>query len=281
MKTVILLAAFSAVVYQVYFQQQQNNFQSSSDTYSHIILIPLISAYFLYRQKKEIFSDIKFNPIAGFPIIVVGMALYLAGSYNGNTLERNTYYCLTVLSAWTVLVGAFILFYGTQAVKKASFPFIFLAFAIPIPEAFLEPFIHALQWGSAETANGLFQLAGVPVAHDGYFFYLPGLNIEVAEQCSGIRSSISLIIVSVVAGHLFLYKSSKKVVLALSALPIAIVKNGMRIVTLSLLGAYVDRRVLSSELHRDGGILFFLIALVLLGSVLFLLRKSENPAARK
>lgn len=281
MKTVILLAAFSVVVYQAYFQQQQNNFQASSDTYSHIVLIPLISAYFLYRQKKEIFSDTKLNPITGFLIIFVGMALYLAGAYNGNTLERNAYYCLTVLTAWIILVGAFILFYGTQAVKKASFPLIFLAFAIPIPEVLLEPFIHALQWGSAETANVLFKLAGVPVAHDGYFFYLPGLNIEVAEQCSGIRSSISLIIVSVVAGHLFLYNSSKKIILTLSALPIAIVKNGMRIVTLSLLGAYVDRRVLSSELHRDGGILFFLIALVLLGALLFLLRKSENPAAGK
>ena len=67
----------------------------------------------------------------------------------------------------------------------------------------------------------------------------------------------------------------------LLALPIAIVKNGMRIVTLSLLGAYVDKRVLSSSLHKYGGIPFFLVGLLLLGTILWALRRTEGDRGDK
>jgi exosortase/archaeosortase family protein len=70
-------------------------------------------------------------------------------------------------------------------------------------------------------------------------------------------------------GHLFLSSWRRKFVLSLWVLPITIVKNAIRIVTLTLLGVYVDPRILESTLHSRGGIPFFVMALSLLGVVLW------------
>jgi len=136
--------------------------------------------------------------------------------------------------------------------------------------------ITFLQIGSTEVTYVFFKLTGIPLLRDGFIFHLPGISIEVAEQCSGIRSSIALLITSIMAGQLFLRSVSGKIVLALSIIPITIFKNGLRILTLSLLGVYVDERILSSELHKKGGIPFFFFSLIFLGSILWLLRRSEK-----
>jgi exosortase len=130
--------------------------------------------------------------------------------------------------------------------------------------------------GSTEATYGFFKLTGVPVLREGFTFNLPGMSIEVAKQCSGIWSSIALFITSIVAGQLFLRTGWKRVILVLSIFPITIFKNGLRIVTLSLLGTYVDPGILGSELHKSGGIPFFFVALMLLAPILFWLRKTEK-----
>lgn len=148
---------------------------------------------------------------------------------------------------------------------------------IPIPEVILRPIVRFLQTGSAEVSYWVIRSVGVPIFRDGFLFTLPGLTIEVAEQCSGIRSGISLFLVGILAGHIFLKSGWRKLALAAAVVPITIAKNGLRIVTISLLGAYVDRQVLSGPLHRAGGIPFFLVALVLLAVVLWALRRGESP----
>ena len=124
---------------------------------------------------------------------------------------------------------------------------------IPIPEGILKPIVRFLQAGSAEVSYWVIRSVGVPVFRDGFLFTLPGLTIEVAEQCSGIRSGISLFLVGILAGHIFLKSGWRKLALAAAVVPITIAKNGLRIVTLSLLGAYVDRQVLRAPCTRPGG----------------------------
>ena len=104
--------------------------------------------------------------------------------------------------------------------------------------------------------------------------------MEVAKECSGIRSGLALFITALLASHLFLRSWWKKLILILCFLPITMFKNGIRIVTLTLLGTYVDPRILQSDLHREGGIPFFILALLLLAPVLYFLRKSEGQSGK-
>src|SRR5664280_3292707 len=249
---------------------------NKSEYYSHIPLIPLVSIYLVYINRKEIFAKVNYLFVVGIPVLLLGIALFLGGFLWGAPLDQNNYASLIAFSIYIFINGAFILLYGMQAYRSALFPLLFLIFTVSIPTALMDNIIHFLQLGSTEFVNLLFLASGVPFVRDGFVFHLPNISVEVAKQCSGIRSGMAIFIVAVLAGYMFLKSYWKIIFLVIFAVLIAMLKNGIRILTLSLLGNYVDPRILESSLHREGGIPFFIVALLLLAPILFFLRRSEN-----
>jgi exosortase len=247
-----------------------------SDYYSHILLVPLVSGFFLFVSRKEIFSNIKYSHNIGIPLLIIGVLLYVLGWSRGHDLNQNDYASLITFSVILLWIGGFILFFGTQAFRKALFPLLFLVFMIPIPSVLMEKTISVLLVGSTAATQMLFYLTGIPFLKEGAVFHLPGMSIQVAKECSGIRSSLGLFITGILAGHVFLRTGWKKAILVLFVYPITVLKNGIRIATLSSLAVYVDGRFITqSFLHKSGGFLFYIPALFLLGLVLWWLRKSE------
>jgi len=245
------------------------------DSYSHIVLIPPVSAYLFYRNRRAIFS--KPGPVypLALGLLAIGAGLYSFGYSQGALLNQNDYASFLTFSAVVFWAGGFVLLYGPNTLAKASFGILFLVFMIPIPSLIMHKIIYALQVGSTEASGLLFALTGVPFHREEFIFQLPGISIKVAEECSGIRSSLALLITSILAGHFFLDRFWKRVILALLVFPITIFKNGIRITTLSLLGAYVDERWLTeSSLHHSGGFVFFIPAVGLLGLALWGLKKA-------
>jgi exosortase/archaeosortase family protein len=103
------------------------------------------------------------------------------------------------------------------------------------------------------------------------------VSIEIANECSGIRSSIGLFISLLIASHMFLKRWWSKTALMVMVIPMVLVKNAIRITTLTLLAVHVDKAFLiSSPLHQSGGIVFFALALLLVLPVLVLLRRCEG-----
>lgn len=269
---------FNILVLIVFFVPLKELFTSSfnNELYSHIILIPFVSGYFIFTERRTIFSSSGYSIMPGIILIITSIIFYVFGLSYGVDLNENDYLSLMILSAVVFWSGGLVLFYGTKVVRKASFSLLFLVFMIPIPSFVIEKIIFALQSASTEVSYGFFKLIGVPLLRDGFVFHLPGISIEVAEQCSGIRSTLALFITSVIAGHLLLKTSWKKVILSLVVFPIAAVKNGARIVTLSMLASYVDERFITqSLLHSRGGIPFFILALALFAPLLWVLRRSD------
>ena len=274
----ILFFVFNIVTIVIFYDYMRKltTLSFQNELYSHIILIPVVSGYFIYLKRREIFSAAKYSSAAGIVLILIGVVLYSIGLNQQISLTQNDSLSLIVFSAVTFWIGGFVYFYGLKSFRIATFPLLFLFFLTPIPDVAVEKIILLLQMGSAEVAYGVFKLTGVRVVREGFTFNLPGISIEVAKQCSGIRSTIALFITGIIAGQLFLQTGWRKIVLAMSIFPITILKNGLRIVTLSLLGIYIDRRILFGELHKSGGILFFVVALALLVPLLWFLRRSEN-----
>ncbi|MBI4684804.1 MAG: exosortase [Nitrospirae bacterium] len=274
----LLFIFFFLVIAAIFYAPVKNLLILSlryNELYSHIVLIPFVSMYFIYIDKNKIFSNIGYSAKAGIPLIIIGVILFLWGKTQGSGFNQNDYLSLMTSSAIVMLIGGFVLFYGLKAFKAAMFPLFSLVFMIPVPSLIMDSFIAFLQRASTEVAYILFTLTGVSFLREGFVFHLQGISVEVAEQCSGIRSSLALFITSIIAGKMFLNTSSRKVILALSVFPITVFKNGVRIVTLTLLGMYVDPRILDSNLHKRGGIPIFILAIMLLLSVLWILRKSE------
>lgn len=248
----------------------------TSAYYTHVVLIPLVSAYLIFTRRKEIFGDIGYAFVPGGVVIGLGLLLLVAAATLASGWAKNDHAALVASGTVLVVIGAFIALFGLRAFQAARFPMLFLVFMVPLPTVVEYWAIRILQLGSTEFVALLFSLTPIAVLRDGVVFHMPGLSIEVAPQCSGIRSSLALVITCVLAGHMFLKRGWSKALLVLAVLPVTMLKNGIRIVTLTVLALYVDRGFLESSLHRDGGIVFFVLALLLMAPILFVLRRSEQ-----
>ncbi|MBI2399592.1 MAG: exosortase/archaeosortase family protein [Deltaproteobacteria bacterium] len=272
-----LFFIFSAFIYSPYLLELIA-FSRENELYSHILFIPVVSAYLMYSNRKKIFSQTSFSYMVFLPLMT-SLAVFIAAQKTH--LSENDFLSAMVLS-WAVFVcGGFWAVYGTKAVHAAMFPVAFLLFMIPLPETALDSITRFLQSWSAKTAWQIFNIAGAPVQRDGYFFHLPGLTVEVAKQCSGIRSSMALFISGVLAAHLFLRTWPAKSALIAVVVPIAVLKNGLRIAALTLSGYYIDERMLYGSLHTNGGMLFFAIAAALAGAGIWFLRSIERKTLKK
>ena len=252
------------------------SFSLSRDYASYIVLIIPVSAYFIYLKRNEIFSAMRTGVVPGSILFLVGGVLWwLAGKSPAFSVHENQL-SLVTLAIVVIWIAAFILCYGTRAFAVARFPLLFLLLLVPIPEFAIEKITFFLQAGSAAVAYGLLRLLSVPVLKQGFILRLPNLDIEVAKQCSGIRSSMALLISVLILSQFVLRSGWRKALLILSILPILILKNGVRIVSVTLLSIYVDRRFMHGWLHTSGGIVFYFLGLVILIPIVIALRKSES-----
>jgi exosortase len=250
----------------------------ASDSASHIPLIPVIVAALLFLDRRKLPSLCHFDFSAALPFVIAAAILAISSIAVGQASSQPRLFFLTL--GWIVsLIAGFVGIFGRAAAKSVWFSLAFLAFAVPLPQNLLDRIVYLLQSGSAAIAGWIFDASGTPNWRDGFTFHLPGWNIEVARECSGIRSSIALIILAVLVAHFSFSKFWKKAVFVAAGLLMMIVKNGVRIATLSLLAKYVDPEFLFGRLHHEGGVVFFLVGLALLAPVYWLLRRGDPLAS--
>jgi exosortase len=256
------------------------SFSLTHDYGSHIVFIVPVSAYLIYVKRNEIFSKVQSSFLVGSVLLLAGTVLWWFAEKRSPSLEGDSFSLLT-FSIVVVWISGFLFFYGTSAFRAASFPLLFLLLLVPIPELLIEKIILLLQAGSAAVAYWLLRLLQVPVFKQGFILQLPTLSIEVAKECSGIRSSLGLLITTLLVGEFALRSGWRRLIFILSTVPILILKNGVRITAICLLSIYVDRGFLHGWLHTSGGIVFYLLGLAILVPILTALRKSEEKQKKR
>jgi len=253
-----------------------------NDFASHGVLIPVISLFLLWQDRQPIFYDSRQSAQPKPIVWAIGSVVLLAAGWtvlSGGILQSLTLETLALAVIW---IAGFYLFFGPEIFLKSLFPLFFLLLMIPLPEKALDVVVRFLQMGSAEMANMLFRITGTEFFRmERVFFKFPStdLVIEVAPQCSGIRSSTALFITTLLAGHLTLRSGWRKLALVLISIPVALFKNAVRIVALTLLAIYIDPHYITGhDLHRRGGVVFFILALLIMLPILWALRKSEQKS---
>ncbi len=280
MRRSVFFLCFSVAVLSVFSAPSKLLVRLALDDarYTSILAVPFISLGLLWLNRKTIFANVRYAPATGLILVLAGLLLFV-----GISSRLNSEYSLSAgicggIVAW---VGGFVCCYGASAARGALFPLGLLFLMIPIPGEVLNHVVTFLQRGSADTTAVLFKLARIPAIREGGFrFVLPGVTIEVAEECSGIRSTLSLLVTSLLAAYLFLRSNWLRGFFVLLAVPIGIFKNAVRILTISWLGVYVDSGFWVGRLHRNGGFVFFLVAAVPMLLVLRLLANRERVTKR-
>jgi len=249
----------------------------SDERYTQILLVPFISGFLIWLRRERVLTGSQYCPQIGVPVVLSGVALEVV---RGRWSAPEADLPVAIFAMLLVWIGIAILCYGTLLLHGAVFPLLFLLLIIPIPVPIMNWAVVALQKGSAEMTGALFKMVGVPYFRSGFRFALPGIDIEIAEECSGIRSSMSLFISSILAGHMFLRSGASQVYFSLLTIPIVIFKNAVRITVISWLGLYVDRGFFYGSLHHSGGLPFSLLAIAMLVPILWALRIVEGIPTR-
>ncbi|HJZ65226.1 MAG TPA: exosortase/archaeosortase family protein [Candidatus Acidoferrum sp.] len=246
----------------------------ADDTYSHIILVPLVSAWVLYAERNQADALVRPSIRPGLVFLIVALMIAFPALFCSSCSPRSLL-ALYISSLIFFVIAGFSAAFGWRKTKASLFALTMLFLIIPIPDFVLGKIIYWLQSGSATIAEFFFNISGAPVLRDGFVFRLPRISIEVAQECSGIRSSLALLILALLVAHFSFQSFWKKSVFVLAGLCMMLIKNGIRIASLTLLANYVNPDFLYGDLHRKGGIVFFLIGLALLFPVFWLLRKGE------
>ena len=179
------------------------------DLHSYTLLIPLVSLYMASLKRASLpregirttVWDVGWALIFGLAAAALHFGPDLAGvSPLGQSASMSQTASLYIL----LLIAGGCAFLGMTWMRLLMFPFAFLLFMVPLPDIALRCLENFLMQASVGLAHALFQLTGTPVLRNGQVVELPGMTLEVARNCSGIRSSLVLFITSLIASYMFL-----------------------------------------------------------------------------
>jgi exosortase len=244
--------------------------------FSHGYLIPFFAVFLLWDQRRQIRATPIAPSWAGTSLVVLGLFELLVGVLGADLfLQRTSFILLAAGLVWTLL--------GSAMLRRISFVLFVLVLAIPLPTILFNKITFPLQLLASQFASGILSsVFQVPVLQDGNIIRLPAMPLEVAEACSGIRSLMSLFTVAVIYGYFLERATWRRVVLALSSIPIAIAANVARIVGTGLCVQYWDPDKAMGFFHEFQGWLMFLVSLgclYLVHQVMGLVAGQErNPA---
>jgi exosortase C (VPDSG-CTERM-specific) len=270
--------AWIAVTSLTFVQPLVALFQYASDNSlnSHAPLVPLVTGYLLLIQRKTLPGPTHRSIVGTSLMLMLGAASLLGSVAAGERLSLNDTLTLQTLAYVCVVATGGFLFMGTRWMAAAAFPMAFLIFMVPLPDAAVRSLELASVQASADVAAWFFKVTGTPMLRDGVVFKLPTIVLEVARECSGIRSSWVLFITSLVASHMFLKSTWRRALLVAFVIPLGIVRNGFRILVIGLLCIYIGPHMIDSVIHHRGGPIFFLLSLIPLFLVAVWLRRSER-----
>ncbi len=257
---IIAAACFLALYHDVIFKLIQD-WQNNPD-YSHGFFVPLITAYLIWYKREE-FAEIPIKP-SNFGIILILLSLlFYIVAFTGAELFTMRFSMILVILSTIVFLA------GWTYLKKLLLPILYLTFMIPLPAIIWNKIAFPLKLFATKIAVRVIQLIGITVYGEGNVIHLPNTTLEVVDACSGLRSLTSLLALSAAFALISEHSRINKCILFLSAVPIAIATNILRLTVTAALSQRYGAEVTEGFLHESMGIMVFVVALVLL----FLLHK--------
>ena len=233
----------------------------------HGLLLAPVAAWLVWRTRAAI-RPVP-NPLLGIVILLGAVLLRYA---SGLAAELFTMRMSMILAA----AGLVVYFAGFRRLLAWWLPASLLVLSVPLPEVIINTIALPLQFKASALGARLLELRNVPVLLQGNVINLPGHRLFVTEACSGLRSLTALLSLGVLAGGLWLKTPLARAVLAGSAIPVAVVLNGVRVFLTGFLVLFVDPKLGEGFMHLTEGWLVFLVAFAILGGLAALFAAVEG-----
>jgi exosortase len=244
----------------------------TNDDYSHGYFIPVLTIYFIYSIRTEL-RNLAFTPNNfGAIIVAAGLAQLLIAKIGSEYFLQRT-------SLIIVLLGLVLFLLGRQYFKKLFVPIAYLIFMVPLPAIIWNKMAFPMQLFASALTEKVIYFLGIPIYREGNILHLAETTLEVVAACSGLRSLVTMFALSAALAILSSLSTNKKIVLFISAVPIAIFANICRLTFTALLATQMGSDAAQGFLHEFSGIMVFLLGLSLLVAVNWLLSKPGVKAA--
>ncbi len=251
------LAAIGILFLFAYFPTlvwMADRWMAADSYYGHGFLIPLVSAYLVWRKRKEIAQLPKESSSWGLVLLVVGLLIHLASAMV-KVYFTSGFSILISVSGLVLYLG------GKRLLRAVGFPIFMLFFMIPFPLVVIGTAVLRLKLFAAMCATVILHLIGMPAVQQGSTIFMRNATVLVDDPCSGLRSLLSLLTLGVLFAYLKQARLSRRVLFFLSSIPIAIFANVIRIVMLAGIADIYGVDVALKFFHDFSGFVVFGLAL--------------------
>jgi exosortase len=228
---------------------------------SHGFAVPAIAAYLIWVRRGPIASAApdgsRATVAAGVAALIAALGALVIGSLTGETF-------LARASLPVALLGVALFVGGPGVLRYAWIGLAYLFFMVPLPYLTLKTLTYQSRLFDASATAAALRALGVPVLQDGVMLHLANMTLEVADECSSVPAIAALIALGVAYAQLHPRPTWVKVALALSAAPLGLAANILRLILTSLAAHTLGPIALGNVIHRFGGTTVFLATILLL-----------------
>jgi exosortase len=215
----------------------------------HTLFMPLVVGYLIREQLKLDEDPTPRSSALGYLFVVPALLLLVLDAAIRTQM-------LSAIALVIALPGISLLLLGTRRTRELAFPLALAVFIVPIPTGMLTPIYGLLRPFAAIGTTWIVSLIGMPIARVGTSLSVPGLTVEVADNCSGWASLQAAVITALVLAH-FSRSRERRLALLLGAIPLALVCNVLRVTALVLLAQRYGGDLLETTLHPASGVILF------------------------
>jgi exosortase len=251
----LLLAACFFIAYFPVWESLISTWYSNDD-YSHGFLVLPIFFYMTWRNRDDLMTAPIRSTRWGLVLVILALLLYGVGRI-GEIQTMASFSMVLVLAAVTLYL------YGWHFFKLMAYPLFILLFMIPVPSQIYSTLTIPLQLFVSKISTTIAISLSIPVLREGNVLYLPGQTLEVVQACSGLRSMMSLVMLSAVFGYFTLTSNALRSILFLFSVPAAIIVNIVRVSIMIFAFYFLDYDLTTGTAHTLFGLFIFLLALAL------------------
>ena len=230
---------------------------SNDDNYSHGFFIVPLALYFAWERRQRIEAAPVRPAFFGALIVAGSLSLLVAGMLGAELF-------LSRISIIGTIAGAILFLFGWPMLRIVFFPLAFLLLMVPLPAIIFNKIAFPLQLLASHVGEYTVSSLDIPILREGNVLILANAKLEVAEACSGIRSLVSLITLGIVFGYFVDRRVWVRTVIALSAIPVAILANGMRVASAGLAAHKYGTAGVEGLFHEFSGWVVFVVAFLMM-----------------